>query len=99
APPPATLSLHDALPISRRELFQRQPPRDRVLAQRHHGLVPIRVARPHRRYSDPVAEGNGNGKLTAKEFKTDQEVRWCPGCGDYRSEEHTSELQSPCNLV
>jgi 2-oxoglutarate ferredoxin oxidoreductase subunit beta len=25
----------------------------------------------------------GNGKLTAKEFKTDQEVRWCPGCGDY----------------
>jgi 2-oxoglutarate/2-oxoacid ferredoxin oxidoreductase subunit beta len=22
-------------------------------------------------------------KLTAKHFKTDQEVRWCPGCGDY----------------
>ncbi|MHB0928860.1 MAG: 2-oxoacid:ferredoxin oxidoreductase subunit beta [Candidatus Nanopelagicales bacterium] len=21
--------------------------------------------------------------LTAKQFKTDQEVRWCPGCGDY----------------
>jgi len=33
-----------------------------------------------------VTEGNGNGnklKLTAKEFRTDQEVRWCPGCGDY----------------
>jgi 2-oxoglutarate ferredoxin oxidoreductase subunit beta len=33
-----------------------------------------------------MAETNGNGakpKLTAKEFKTDQEVRWCPGCGDY----------------
>jgi 2-oxoglutarate/2-oxoacid ferredoxin oxidoreductase subunit beta len=33
-----------------------------------------------------MAEGNGNGKLlqlTAKEFKSDQEVRWCPGCGDY----------------
>ena len=30
-------------------------------------------------------DGNGNGKLelTAKDFKTDQEVRWCPGCGDY----------------
>ena len=30
-------------------------------------------------------QGNGNGKptLTAKDFKTDQEVRWCPGCGDY----------------
>jgi 2-oxoglutarate/2-oxoacid ferredoxin oxidoreductase subunit beta len=27
---------------------------------------------------------NGGGvKLTAKDFKTDQEVRWCPGCGDY----------------
>jgi 2-oxoglutarate ferredoxin oxidoreductase subunit beta len=26
---------------------------------------------------------NGNGKLAAKDFKTDQEVRWCPGCGDY----------------
>jgi 2-oxoglutarate ferredoxin oxidoreductase subunit beta len=25
----------------------------------------------------------GNGSLSAKDFKTDQEVRWCPGCGDY----------------
>ena len=24
-----------------------------------------------------------NGKLAAKDYKTDQEVRWCPGCGDY----------------
>mgnify|MGYP006152826851 CR=1 FL=1 len=22
-------------------------------------------------------------KQSAKDFKTDQEVRWCPGCGDY----------------
>ena len=21
--------------------------------------------------------------LTKKDYKTDQEVRWCPGCGDY----------------
>jgi 2-oxoglutarate/2-oxoacid ferredoxin oxidoreductase subunit beta len=21
--------------------------------------------------------------LTKKDFVTDQEVRWCPGCGDY----------------
>lgn len=28
--------------------------------------------------SEPVAL-----KLTAKDFKSDQEVRWCPGCGDY----------------
>ena len=32
-----------------------------------------------------MAEDNGNGlvQLTAKDFKSDQEVRWCPGCGDY----------------
>ena len=24
-----------------------------------------------------------NDVLTAKDFQTDQEVRWCPGCGDY----------------
>jgi 2-oxoglutarate ferredoxin oxidoreductase subunit beta len=31
-----------------------------------------------------VSEGNGNLiQLTAKDFKSDQEVRWCPGCGDY----------------
>lgn len=22
-------------------------------------------------------------KLTPKDFVTDQDVRWCPGCGDY----------------
>jgi 2-oxoglutarate/2-oxoacid ferredoxin oxidoreductase subunit beta len=30
--------------------------------------------------------GNGDGgliQLGAKDFKSDQEVRWCPGCGDY----------------
>ena len=26
---------------------------------------------------------NEMAKLTAKDFATDQEVRWCPGCGDY----------------
>jgi 2-oxoglutarate/2-oxoacid ferredoxin oxidoreductase subunit beta len=25
----------------------------------------------------------GEEKLSTKDFKTDQEVRWCPGCGDY----------------
>jgi len=33
-----------------------------------------------------MAKANGNGAeptLTAKDYKTDQEVRWCPGCGDY----------------
>ena len=26
---------------------------------------------------------NSETKLTAKNYATDQEVRWCPGCGDY----------------
>jgi 2-oxoglutarate ferredoxin oxidoreductase subunit beta len=33
-----------------------------------------------------MSEGNGGKplvQLTAKDFKSDQEVRWCPGCGDY----------------
>jgi 2-oxoglutarate ferredoxin oxidoreductase subunit beta len=33
-----------------------------------------------------MSENGGNGhlvQLTAKDFKSDQEVRWCPGCGDY----------------
>src|SRR3989440_3186598 len=32
-----------------------------------------------------MSENGANGKLslTAKDFKSDQEVRWCPGCGDY----------------
>ncbi len=27
--------------------------------------------------------GNGHVVLTKKDFTSDQEVRWCPGCGDY----------------
>ena len=31
-----------------------------------------------------MSTGNGDlVQLTAKDFKSDQEVRWCPGCGDY----------------
>jgi 2-oxoglutarate ferredoxin oxidoreductase subunit beta len=33
-----------------------------------------------------AGEGNGAGAvgtLTKKDFSSDQEVRWCPGCGDY----------------
>ncbi|MFY1634381.1 2-oxoacid:ferredoxin oxidoreductase subunit beta [Solwaraspora sp. WMMB335] len=39
--------------------------------------------------SEPAPNGrSGTGtpvavKLTTKDFKSDQEVRWCPGCGDY----------------
>ena len=31
-----------------------------------------------------VLNPSGNGTpLTAKDYATDQDVRWCPGCGDY----------------
>jgi 2-oxoglutarate ferredoxin oxidoreductase subunit beta len=35
--------------------------------------------------SGAVTNGSPNGavKLTRKDFQSDQEVRWCPGCGDY----------------
>ena len=47
--------------------------------------------RPARRAAAPSLAGAGALRLipkadtaqTAKDFKSDQEVRWCPGCGDY----------------
>ena len=30
-----------------------------------------------------TANPTPEAKLTAKDFQTDQDVRWCPGCGDY----------------
>jgi 2-oxoglutarate ferredoxin oxidoreductase subunit beta len=40
--------------------------------------------------TDPLTDGGGLALVprddraqTAKDFKTDQDVRWCPGCGDY----------------
>jgi hypothetical protein len=35
---------------------------------------------------DTDASANGGGtavKLGRKDFQSDQDVRWCPGCGDY----------------
>jgi len=37
-----------------------------------------RVKRP-----EVPLSGDGGGLLTRKDFQTDQDVRWCPGCGDY----------------
>src|SRR5256885_12141521 len=62
-----TLSLHDALPISRRYA-------------RHHARVGT-AARPVRTRVVPRPRGIVDARDAA------------------RSEEHTSELQSPCNLV
>ena len=36
------------------------------------------------READAMSDGQRQlVQLTAKDFKSDQEVRWCPGCGDY----------------
>src|SRR5205807_5152088 len=41
----------------------------------------------------------GDFRVMAKAFDVVAEVHECAEHGDARSEEHTSELQSPCNLV
>ena len=33
--------------------------------------------------SEALAVNSGTATLTRKDFETDQDVRWCPGCGDY----------------
>ena len=36
--------------------------------------------------ADSAGSGDGGGgttEVTRKDFETDQDVRWCPGCGDY----------------
>ena len=52
-------------------------------------LVDAHRLQPHpRRAAARGRDRRGNrgarmSELTAKDFRTDQEVRWCPGCGDY----------------
>ncbi|MDQ1700997.1 MAG: 2-oxoglutarate/2-oxoacid ferredoxin oxidoreductase subunit beta [Frankiaceae bacterium] len=41
------------------------------------------MAVPHPRLTAFDLVPKTTEKQTAKDFKTDQEVRWCPGCGDY----------------
>ena len=44
----------------------------------------ISASRPSGPIADAIeAGGPKQSELKAKDFKTDQEVRWCPGCGDY----------------
>jgi 2-oxoglutarate ferredoxin oxidoreductase subunit beta len=39
-------------------------------------------ARPPKRPGVEIS-GDGGPALSRKDFQTDQDVRWCPGCGDY----------------
>jgi 2-oxoglutarate ferredoxin oxidoreductase subunit beta len=54
----------------------------------HDTGVPSQLADLGMPAADPIAAalaagGEKQATLKAKDFKTDQEVRWCPGCGDY----------------
>ena len=37
-------------------------------------------------------------KLTRKDFQSDQEVRWCPGCGDYSILAQVQKVMPDLNL-
>ncbi|MEO1051922.1 MAG: 2-oxoacid:ferredoxin oxidoreductase subunit beta, partial [Bacteroidota bacterium] len=41
---------------------------------------------------------NGNAVFTAKDFSTDQDVRWCPGCGDYSILKQVQTVMSETGL-
>jgi 2-oxoglutarate ferredoxin oxidoreductase subunit beta len=41
------------------------------------------VEQPPRRPASLTLLPKSQAKLSVKDFKSDQEVRWCPGCGDY----------------
>ena len=50
------------------------------------GRVPFRAAEMEAKILEMCSmttTRNGVGALTRKDFESDQEVRWCPGCGDY----------------
>ena len=43
--------------------------------------IPLKKSEPG--LSHPVDKPAQSGALTSKDFASNQEVRWCPGCGDY----------------
>jgi 2-oxoglutarate/2-oxoacid ferredoxin oxidoreductase subunit beta len=45
--------------------------------------MPERAGRPAPTFRSLGLVPKADGPQTLKDFKTDQEVRWCPGCGDY----------------
>src|SRR5205807_9022616 len=92
-PPLYTLSLHDALPILRED--DRADPLEHRHVPEEAGAD--RRMRPHRR---PLGLGQLGGLLEHRLGDADlADVVEERAELDRRSEEHTSELQSPCNLV
>src|SRR5205807_10607097 len=82
-----TLSLHDALPICSSSRQSRA--RSRCSCRRRPG---------GREANAPVVHGSGRADVRRIRAAWDPDGP-LPAAARLRSEEHTSELQSPCNLV
>src|SRR4029079_438847 len=61
---------------------RRRPPRRHRLPERIGG-APVTIELPFPGLRGVPTVGEGEQAPTAKDFTSDQEVRWCPGCGDY----------------
>ncbi len=46
----------------------------------------------------PVGNPVGAAKVSAKDFQSDQDVRWCPGCGDYSMLAQTQRILPDLNI-
>src|SRR5205807_9605314 len=94
-----TLSLHDALPISS-PLYRLNA----VVAlarpvSRRTGSKPVRFAKTTCRICKSK-KSKGEDAMARQALGYLPQQNPCAQCGEpIRSEEHTSELQSPCNLV
>src|SRR5262252_7187506 len=47
------------------------------------GAASTEFPEPQHRFASLTLVPKADSKLATKDFKSDQEVRWCPGCGDY----------------
>src|SRR5207248_11658690 len=90
-----TLSLHDALPILSGLYHRRLEDHEQQLARRARpGLAAIVLVVPRR------AQGDGADAPAARaDAVHDASASACQDAARLRSEEHTSELQSPYDLV
>src|SRR5205807_7016515 len=71
--------------------------------RRHRGDAGVVIARAEREEGDDECEGAAksalHGMILLVQSECEYATRSKPATRDLRSEEHTSELQSPCNLV
>src|SRR3989454_4908713 len=97
-----TLSLHDALPISQREQQERQGREHPQGSDAYRHPEPAAQRRLHapqpQQRGELERQRRGVEQHVGREQPAERQQRETR-IHDGRSEEHTSELQSPCNLV